>query len=287
MELDSGRNRTLMPMTGRTTLLLMTWTADVSLATVGAVLDPMHFDARADVYDRSRPAYPVALWDRLSELGVLGPDVRVLELGPGTGQATRRLLDTCRSVTAVEPGQQLARRLRERCPEAAVLVASAEEADFDAGAFDLAVAATSVHWLDLDVVLPKVHRALTPGGHFAVWRTAFGDPAVTTPFRERMASITDRRARPAAERPDTHGHDVDYWVGRITEGGLFTLICTDQFRWSIELDSAQIHDLFSTFSDWSTDEVDEAAEIVRDLGGVVTEHYVTPLLVVRAAIPTT
>jgi hypothetical protein len=39
--------------------------------------------------------------------------------------------------------------------------------------------------------------------------------------------------------------------------------------------------LFTTFSNWSAAEVDEAARAARDLGGSVIEHYETPLIVLR------
>jgi hypothetical protein len=57
----------------------------------------------------------------------------------------------------------------------------------------------------------------------------------------------------------------------------------DAFRWSVELDSAQVLDLFTTFSDWTAEEAGEAAAAVDDLGGLVTEHYVTWLIALRRA----
>jgi hypothetical protein len=42
-----------------------------------------------------------------------------------------------------------------------------------------------------------------------------------------------------------------------------------------------VHDLFSTFSNWSAAEVDAAAQAARDLGGSVIENYETTLIVLR------
>ncbi|GHF34016.1 hypothetical protein FHX82_005359 [Amycolatopsis bartoniae] len=75
--------------------------------------------------------------------------------------------------------------------------------------------------------------------------------------------------------------DTAGWARRLTAGGEFTVVHVDEFRWSIDLGADGIHDLFSTFSDWSAPEVGAAAEAVRQLGGTVTEHYVTPLIVLR------
>lgn len=244
------------------------------------MVDPMHFDARTEVYERARPPYPGALWQRLRDLGLVRAGVRVIDVGAGTGQATGPLLDAGATVTAVEPGPVLAERLRTRFPQVRVLNATAEEVALPDGAYDLGVAATSVHWLDLDVVVPKLHRALVPGGDLAVWRTAFGDPRVSTPFRERVFAIVARREG-AAVRPGPDELDTGGWVHWLTASGHFAETHTEEFRWSIELGADQVRDLFSTFSNWSAAEAEAAADAARELGGRVTEHYVSPLITLK------
>jgi len=245
--------------------------------------DPLLFAAPAEVYDRARPPYPAGLWARLGELGLLRPGTRVVELGPGTGLATGPMVEAGATVTAVELGAALAARLRRRWPQVVVHVGAAESVPLPAAAFDLAVAASVVHWLDLPVVLPKLHRALVPDGHLAVWRTAFGDPAAAvTPFRQRVAAITARRAD-APPRPGPGELDTEAWVHELSGGGHFVAVHVEEFRWTIELRSDQVRDLFTTFSNWTPAEVEEAAEAAQALGGRVTEHYVTPLIVLRRA----
>ncbi|MDC7122260.1 methyltransferase domain-containing protein [Cellulomonas fimi] len=245
--------------------------------------DPTHFDGMAELYDRARPPYPDALWGRLRDLALLGPGTRVLELGAGSGLATAPMVAAGAEVTAVEPGPALADLLRRRVPDATVLAGTAESVALDAAAFDLAVAATAVHWFDLDVVLPRLHHALVPGGHLAVWRHVFGDPAVPrTPFRERVEQIVRERGdvppRPGPTELDTAG-----WVDRLTAGGWFAVRHVEELRWSVEVSARQVRDLFRTFSEWTAAEADAAGRAVEDLGGRVTEHYVTPLLVLRRA----
>jgi hypothetical protein len=60
------------------------------------------FDQAADLYDRARPGYPRALFDDLAELTGVGAGSRVLEIGPGTGQATLPLAERGCRVVAVE-----------------------------------------------------------------------------------------------------------------------------------------------------------------------------------------
>jgi SAM-dependent methyltransferase len=241
----------------------------------------MHFDARAEVYETYRPPYPDSLWDRLRDLGVLRHGIRVLELGAGTGEATGRLVDGGARVTAVEPGPALAARLRRRVPGARVLEATAEDVDLPYAAFDLAVAATAVHWFDLEVVVPKLHHVLRPGGRLAVWRTVFGDPEADTPFRKRVAEIVAARGGP----PKPVDVTSDTWTRELTASGHFTARHREAFRWSIVLDTDQVRGLFSTFSDWDADEVESAAQAATDLGGLVTEHYVTLLVLLDRQDP--
>lgn len=239
----------------------------------------MHFDAHAADYEHSRPPYPPALWQRLRDLGVLKPGLRAADLGAGTGQATGPLLSAGLRVTAVEPGPQLAARLRDLYPAVTVLRARAEDVELPAGSFDVVVAATSIHWMDLDVVLPKVHSWLTPGGFLLVWRNVFGDPGITTPFRERVADIVGKRK--GSTRRLSPAEEVTSTATALARTGHFRVDETSTFRWSIELDERRARLLFATFSDWSGDEAEEAATAVRDLGGRVEEHYLSWLIVSR------
>lgn len=120
------------------------------------------FGEDAARYHRARPTYPPELFERLS-----GP--RILEIGPGTGQATLPLT-ALGEVTAVELSPDLAAVARAHAPAARVVVA-----DFDVwplpGPFDLVVSATAFHWLDPATRMARCAAALRPGGSLAVIST--------------------------------------------------------------------------------------------------------------------
>ncbi|MFB7886570.1 class I SAM-dependent methyltransferase [Cellulosimicrobium cellulans] len=244
--------------------------------------DPRHFNTLADSYGSARPPYPAELWDRVRRTGLAAPGRRAVDLGAGTGEATGPLLAQGVDVVAVEPGTRLAAVLAARHPTAEVVVGRAEEAELGRAAFDLAVAATSIHWMDLDVLLPRLHRALVPEGRFLVWRHVFGDPtAEPTAFRDRVAQIVARRGLPPrAGDPE----DLGATTTLLTASGLFSVEDVGEYRWSVTLDAEQVHRLFSTFSDWTRGEVDEVAAAVTELGGRVVEHY-TSWLIVSAPVP--
>ncbi|BAH48783.1 class I SAM-dependent methyltransferase [Rhodococcus opacus] len=247
--------------------------------------DPMHFEAHAEIYGEARPPYPPALWDYLHGLGVLERGRRALDIGAGTGQATGPLLAAGLDVTAVEPGPRLAARLRRAHPDAVVINERAEDVELPDSGFDIAIAATSIHWIDLDIVLPKIHRALTPDGKFLVWRNVFGDPETRTPFRERVARIVQDRGASPRVGPDPD--DVAALSEELTRSSLFSVDVVRTFRWNIELNDRQVFRLFSTFSDWTSEEADRAAAAVRELGGTVVEHYTTWLVALTPTPATT
>lgn len=77
----------------------------------------LHFERLAASYDAARPPYPAALFDQLLTEGVVGPGIRVLEVGASSGEATGELLARGCQVVAVDLGVALPRlhaALRER-----------------------------------------------------------------------------------------------------------------------------------------------------------------------------
>ena len=67
----------------------------------------MIFDTIPEQFDRCRPRYSAELFESLIAYAGIGPGKTVLELGPGTGQATDPILDTGCEYLAVELGKNL------------------------------------------------------------------------------------------------------------------------------------------------------------------------------------
>ncbi|MDT0188326.1 class I SAM-dependent methyltransferase [Microbacterium sp. ARD31] len=236
-----------------------------------------HFEEIATEYAVARPPYPDVVFDTLEQAGAIGPGRRVLDVGAGAGLATGPIVERGSEVVALEPGPGLAAILGEAVPAAEVVVSSLEEAHLAPADFDAVVSATAMHWVDLAVGLPKLHRTLRPGGQLAVWRTVFGDDTVRTDFRDRVAAIVAERGQADDDGP----REARPTVAELTAGGWFEHLRSEHWGWSIDLDADAVGRLFRTFSDWTASEVAQAERAALDLGGRVTEHYQTVLHLLR------
>ena len=236
----------------------------------------MHFERMAAEYAQARPPYPQPIFETLEAASVIGPGLRILEIGAGAGLATEELTRRGCDVVALEPGAQLSALLMESLPGVEVLVARLEDAELPDHGFDSVVAATSMHWVDLRVGLPKIHAALRPDGCLAVWRTIFGDEEVETDFRARVIQLVSQREDDEDTRRE-HRPTME----ELTAGDWFEPVQTEQWHWSVNLSTDQIRRLFATFSNWSPAEVSAAAQAADDLGGFVTEHYRSVLHLLR------
>ena len=72
------------------------------------------FNEVPELYDRVRPAYPDELFADLAAITGMDSRSSVLEVGCGTGQATRSLAGLGYSVTCIEPGAGMAALARKR-----------------------------------------------------------------------------------------------------------------------------------------------------------------------------
>jgi SAM-dependent methyltransferase len=134
------------------------------------------FDEDALLYDRARPTYPAAvfdaIFDRLPDAARAEP--RVLEIGCGTGQATRPLAQRGGEVLAVYLGADMAEVARRNlAPFANVEVINADIEQWNPRTtnFDLIVSATAFHWLEPATRFARVARLLRPGGVLALIQT--------------------------------------------------------------------------------------------------------------------
>ncbi len=160
------------------------------------------FDEVPALYDRVRPAYPADLFADL--VAITGIDERsaVLEVGCGTGQATRSLAALGSSVTAIDLGAGMAALARRRLaafPNVEIETSSFEEWDDRGRRFDALVAASAWHWVDPTIGWRRARDVLRPGG----WMALLGHVVVRRPDEpEAYAETVDLHERWSPGNPD-------------------------------------------------------------------------------------
>ncbi|MEQ4722971.1 class I SAM-dependent methyltransferase [Nonomuraea sp. B19D2] len=131
----------------------------------------LSFGAIAEAYEQFRPGYPVELFQRV--MAYTAQPVRAaLEIGAGTGKATRLFAQRGITVTATEPDGAMLAELRKHVPTNVRTVQAAFEDVRPGGRYGLVYAAAALHWTEPKGRWSRMAALLEDGGVFA----SFGGP---------------------------------------------------------------------------------------------------------------
>lgn len=233
------------------------------------------FDEDAELYDRCRPGYPETIFDDLADLAGLRPGARVIEIGPGTGQATRPLVARGAEVVAVELGTNLAAVLRDRTAGQPVEVVEAAFEHWPAppASADLVVSFTAWHWLDPTVRADRVAAALRPGGALATVTTehVLGG---TADFFADVQECYERwdPATPPGLRL-TPADAIPPFTDEIDGSSLFQPAVRRRYRADVTYDARGYLDLLSTYSGHRALRPDLRRGLFDCIGGLIDGTY--------------
>jgi len=227
-------------------------------------------------YDAGRPDYPPWVYDRLTDHCGLVSGARVVEVGPGTGIVTRRLLAAGARVVAVEPDVGLAAHLRDAFPheDLVILGSPFEDADLPPGSADLVVAATSFHWVEREPGMRKIGVVLRPGGHAALWWTLFFDRSRPDPFAEATAQLLPWIPADFAEpgRPEFQ-LDAEQRCADLMNVAELVDVRAEIAHWGVTLTTQQLHDLYASMAVVRRRPPDEQASLLGELRRVADEDF--------------
>jgi SAM-dependent methyltransferase len=154
----------------------------------------------AEAYERFRPGYPVELFEVV--MTYAGRPVRMaLEIGAGTGKATRLFAQRGITVTATEPDGLMLAELRKHVPANVKTVQAAFEDLRPGGSYGLVYAAAALHWTNPEGRWSRMATLLEPGGVFASFGGPFQlvDPVVEEAVRAARAPFLESDEVPSPD----------------------------------------------------------------------------------------
>jgi SAM-dependent methyltransferase len=254
----------------------------------------VRFGEDPDAYDRTRPIAPDSVFDDIARFAGLLAGSTVVEIGPGTGQATRPLAERGLRVLALEIDGRLAARASQNLaalPHVSVSASSFEAWRPGDAWFDAVLACNSFHWVDPDVRFVKAAAVLKPHGHLVLVSTPVVVPQDASQFwwdvQDDWAAVGAERVDPATKHPDL----VDDVVSAVRASGLFDEPTVTRHRFDIAFTAEEYATNLSTQSGVKELSPDARAELLKRIrrrvdahGGTLTVHHLAVLTVAKRAV---
>ncbi len=246
----------------------------------------LSFNEAAETYDGVRPSYPADLFDALFQMLPSRPDI--VEVGPGTGQATKDLLARGASVLAVEIGPAMAAKLRSNLPShrLRVVVGDFEVMELVPGEADAVFSATAYHWISQEAQTDCPAAILRSGGLVAIVDLIQVDSPEDAGFFAASQPIYERHGQGHTGPPAPTRGNVDPAIRALLDADRrFDSIAVRRYDWDQTYSASDYRNLMLSYSGTQmmkdSDRVgllDDMESFIRsDFAGVVTRPLVVTL----------
>ena len=209
----------------------------------------LSFNEVPQIYNEIRPSYPADLYDVLFGMLPSAPDV--VEVGPGTGQATKDLLARGASVHAIEIGAAMAAKLHSkfRTDRLRVTVGDFEKVDLPAQSADAVFSATAYHWISPAAQTDRPAAILRGGGVVAIVDLIQVASAVDRGFFAAAQSIYERYGEGHVGPPAPPRENVDPPMRqRLEDDGRFVNVAVRQWDWDQTYSASDYRNLMLSYS---------------------------------------
>lgn len=245
------------------------------------------FDQEAKRYDRCRPTYPDALIDDL--LGPKPEDLDVLDVGCGTGIASRPMAQRGAKVLGVEVAPRMAEIARSHGID--VEIGAFEDWNPAGRRFDRVTSAQAWHWLDMPAATAKASSLLRPNGILGlIWSGGAHPDNLADALEEVYSTVVP---------PGTHRLFRGYGANRSTDvrsglTGVFDAIAaapdfgapTEQwFPWTQHYQRDEWLELLRSYSEYAALEpslrhrlLDAIGTTIDDYGGSFVMNFESVLI---------
>ena len=120
---------------------------------------------------------------------------KVLEIGPGTGQATEPILKTGCGYTAIELGENFTSFMKKKFRTYSnfnIINADFEKYIFKKDFYDLVYSAATIQWIPEQIAFSKTYDILKPGGYLAMFMTRSDENTLNKELRHEINQVYEK-----------------------------------------------------------------------------------------------
>jgi SAM-dependent methyltransferase len=234
----------------------------------------LSFNEVPDIYDEIRPSYPASLYGALFEL--LPPSPDIVEVGPGTGQATKDLLARGASVHAVEIGPATAAKLRSNLPtdRLRVTVADFEHVEVAPSSADAVFAATAYHWISPRARTDRPAELLRLGGVVAIVDLIQVSSAADDGFFDAAQPIYEKYGEGHQGPPAPSRNEVDPGVRQLFGGDdRFREVVVRRWDWDQTYSAAEYRNLMCSYSGTQMMDPSDRRRLLDEMESFINERF--------------
>lgn len=232
------------------------------------------FNEAPDIYDGVRPSYPADLFDALFQM--LPAQPTIVEVGAGTGQATKDLLARGASVEAIEIGPAMAAKLRSNLPSKRlqVTVGDFEVVTIESGSVDAVFSATAYHWISRSAQTDRPAAILRAGGVVAIADLIHVDSPDDLGFFAAAQPIYDRYGEGHTGPPVPTRSSVDPAIRSVLEADRrFDSVTVRSYDWNQTYSAVEYRNLMLSYSGTQMMDGSDRLGLVGDMESFIRHHF--------------
>lgn len=142
----------------------------------GEKLFDASFDKFAQTYDDVRPKYPKQLYKDIKNFCSISQNTNLLEIGTGSGIATKAIAELGSQIVTVEPGDNLIKVAQSNLSNfnnIKFVCDTFENCKFKDQQFDIILSATTFHWLEKESKYKDCYSYLKDNGFLILFWNSF------------------------------------------------------------------------------------------------------------------
>ncbi len=234
----------------------------------------LSFNEAAEIYDSVRPSYPGEMFDTL--FGMLPPNPTIVEVGPGTGQATKDLLGWGARVHAIEIGPSMAAVLQSNLDSdrLQVTVDDFELASIPQKSADAVFSATAYHWISREAQTDRPAHVLRPGGVVAIVDLIQVDSPHDLGFFAACQPIYERYGQGHAGPPAPQRSQVNPPIRETLKAdSRFRSVAMRAYDWNQTYSAAEYRRLMLSYSVTQMMETEDRLGLLDDIEAFVHREF--------------